>query len=51
MQIYMETHKKNLTEFHLRDCNLSGSVVVETEGATLQHLEAKPLTLVSVYVH
>lgn len=37
--------------FHLRNSNLSRSVVVETEGAALQHLEAESLTLVSIYVH
>lgn len=25
--------------------------MIEAEGATLQHLKAKPLTLISIYIH
>ena len=40
-----------MLKLHLRDGDLCRGVVVEAEGATLQHLEAKALTLVSIDIH
>lgn len=38
-------------KFFLRNGDLRGSVALYAEGTTLQHLKAKPLTLVTIYVH
>lgn len=42
---------QNRHKFHLRDSDLRGGVVVEAEGTTLQDLEAKTLTRISIYIH
>lgn len=52
-QIKQEIQYKliKLVKFHLRNGDLRGGVVVQTEGATLQDLKAKSLTLISIYIH
>lgn len=55
-QIWSDNNKeknliKHVINFHLRDGDLRGGVVVEAEGATLQHLKAKSLTLISINIH
>lgn len=37
--------------FDIRYGDLRGGVLLKAEGRTLQHLEAKPLTLVTINVH
>lgn len=46
-----QTLHLNYKIFNLRNGDLRGGVVLEAEGVTLQHLEAKALTLVSIYTH
>lgn len=48
---WKEIQWKPIQQVYLRDGDLRGSVVVETEGATLQNFKAKALTLISVYIH
>lgn len=43
--------KERGVKFHLRYGELRGAVVIKAEGMTLQHLEAKSLTLVTIYIH
>lgn len=43
--------KERGVKFHLRYGELRGAVVIEAEGMTLQHLKAKSLTLVTIYIH
>lgn len=43
--------KERGVKFHSRYGELRGAVVIKAEGMTLQHLEAKSLTLVTIYIH
>lgn len=43
--------KERDLKFHSRYGELRGAVVIEAEGMTLQHLEAKSLALVTIYIH